>query len=121
MPPKFDYLSAAIPDFIQASISLTLNFQRRPIFAAGIFLLSIQSSTVSRLTPRYSHISFIEYQRSMLESIRFSSLSDSYNYTNLAYHTERLKAMIIAGFTLCNAVAEVSGIIAFLQCQTLNH
>lgn len=96
MPPKFDYLSAAIPDFIQASISLTLNFQRRPIFAAGIFLLSIQSSTVSRLTPRYSHISFIEYQRSMLESIRFSSLSDSYNNTSLVYHTECLKAMIIA-------------------------
>lgn len=76
--------------------SLTLNFQRRPIFAAGIFLFSIQASTVSRLTPRYSQISFIEYQRSMLESIRFSSLSDSYNYTSLVYHTERLKTMIIA-------------------------
>ena len=29
--------------------------------------------------------------------------------------------MIIAGFTLCNAVVEVSAIIAFLQCQALNH
>ena len=68
----------ATPDFIQASTSLTLNFQRRPIFAAGILLFSIQASTVSRLTPRYSQISFIEYQRSMVGSIKMSSLSGGF-------------------------------------------
>lgn len=64
-----NYLSAAAPDFIQVSTSLILNFHSLPIFVAGISLLAIQASTVSRLTPRYSQISFIEYQRSMLESI----------------------------------------------------
>ena len=48
------------------------------IFAAGIFLFSIQASTVSRLTPRYSQISFIEYQRSMVGSMEVSSLSGGF-------------------------------------------
>lgn len=63
------YFSAATPDFIHASTSLILNFHSLPIFVAGISLLSIQASTVSRLTPRYSQISFMEYQRSIFESI----------------------------------------------------
>ena len=63
------YFSAATPDFIQASTSLILNFHSLPIFVAGISLLSIQASTVSRLTPRYSQISFIEHQRSTFKSI----------------------------------------------------
>ena len=120
MPPKLLFIRCNT-GFHPSVNFADFEFPKASDFAAGIFLFSIQSSTVSRLTPRYSQISFVEYQRSMLESIRFSSLSDSCNYTNLAYHTERLKAMIIAGFTLCNAVAEVSAIIAFLQCQTLNH
>ena len=57
-----------MPDFIQASTSLTLNFHSLPIFAAGILRRSIQSRTVSRLTPKYSIISFIEYQRSRLKN-----------------------------------------------------
>lgn len=63
------YFSAATPDFIQASTSLILNFQSLPIFMAGISLFSIQARTVSRLTPRYSQISFMEYQRSTSKSI----------------------------------------------------
>ena len=63
------YFSAATPDFIQASTSLILNFHSLPIFVAGISLFSIHAKTVSRLTPRYSQISFIEHQRSTFKSI----------------------------------------------------
>ena len=70
----YEGLIASLSDDNHASISLILNFQRRPIFVAGIFRFSIQLRTVSRLTPRYSVISRIEYQRSIEDSIRFSSL-----------------------------------------------
>lgn len=75
------YFSAATPDFIQASTSLILNFHSLPIFVAGIFLFSIHASTVSRLTPRYSQISFIEHQRSTFKSIFSPSLSGRYKNT----------------------------------------
>ena len=63
------YFSAATPDFIQESTSLILNFHSLPIFVAGISLFPIHAKTVSRLTPRYSQISFIEHQRSTFKSI----------------------------------------------------
>ena len=80
------YFSAATPDFIQASTSLILNFHSLPIFVAGISLFSIQARTVSRLTPRYSQISFIEYQRSTFKSIFYCphfrvDIKIHYNYT----------------------------------------
>ena len=58
------------PDFIHASTSLILNLHSRPILVAGILRFSIQLSTVSRLTPRYSAISFIEYHRSTFRSMK---------------------------------------------------
>ena len=82
-----------------------LKFPKTTDFAASIFLLSIQASTMSRLTPRYSHISFIEYQRSMLESIRLSSLSCRYNYTILVQRILDLKSRIIADIQECIAIA----------------
>lgn len=83
----FRYLSAATPDFIHASTSLILNFHSLPILAAGISLRSIQSRTVSRLTPKYSIISFIEYQRSRLLSIVKPSVFTKIQYYNIYYTT----------------------------------
>lgn len=58
------YFSSVLPDLIHSSISLILNFQVRPILTPGIPRFSIQVRQVSRVIPRYSQTSFIEYQRS---------------------------------------------------------
>ena len=91
------YCSAATPDFIHASTSLILNFHSLPIFAAGMPLLSIQASTVSRLTPRYSQISFMEHQRSMQASIDKPSLSGKYILSQTSYYEVCLKSTIFEG------------------------
>lgn len=90
------YFSAATPDFIQASTSLILNFHSLPIFVAGISLLSIQASTVSRLTPRYSQISFMEYQRSIFESIFSPHFQVDIKIHNKVYHKISRISMIFA-------------------------
>ena len=56
--------SAALPLFIHSSTSLGLYFQPRPTLWAGMPFSFIQVSKVSRVTPRYAHISFVENQRS---------------------------------------------------------
>ena len=59
-------------------IYLLFGYHYYCLLYTSIFLFSIQASTVSRLTPRYSQISFIEYQRSMVGSIKMSSLSGGF-------------------------------------------
>ena len=54
------FYSAACPLLTHSSISETLNFQFFPILWAGIFFVAIQRRAVSRLMPRYLHISGME-------------------------------------------------------------
>ena len=48
-------------NLLTGKLYCTLNLQLRPTLCAGIFLVEIHTSIVSRLMPRYAQISFVVY------------------------------------------------------------